>query len=64
MQGKTLSLGEGTYAELLPLGPPDNWERWNRDRDRRLARRPPSPYLPDELQSIPAILKKTGDGSG
>ena len=42
-EGKTLSLREGTYAELSPLGPPDEWERWNRERDRRFAeRRPPS----------------------
>ena len=48
--GYTLTLKEETYAELSPLGPPDEWERWNRERDRRVAeRRPPSRYLPDEL---------------
>ncbi len=50
--GKTLSLGEGNYAELSPLGPADDWEKWNVERDRRLAeRRPPTRYLPDELQT-------------
>jgi len=51
-EGKTLTVGEGDYAELAPLGPMDNWENWNRERDRRLAEtRPPSRYLPDELQT-------------
>jgi hypothetical protein len=60
-EGNTLSLGEGAYAELSPLGPPDEWERWNRDRDRRLAeRRPPSRYLPDELQAYSSDFEKNG----
>jgi hypothetical protein len=51
-EGKTLTVGGGDYAELAPLGPMDNWENWNRDRDRRLAEaRPPSRYLPDELHT-------------
>jgi len=51
--GKTLSLREGTYAELSPLGPPDEWERWNNKKDRRFAeRRPPSRYCPMELRLI------------
>jgi hypothetical protein len=50
--GKVLTVSEGDYAELAPLGPMDEWENWNRDRDRRLAEaRPPSRYLPDELQT-------------
>jgi Family of unknown function (DUF6600)/FecR protein len=60
-EGNALSLGEGTYAELSPLGPPDEWERWNRDRDRRLAeRRPPSRYLPDELQAYSSDFEDNG----
>jgi len=60
-EGKTLSLGEGTYAELAPLGAPDEWERWNRERDRRFAeQRPPSRYLPDELQPYSADLDENG----
>jgi hypothetical protein len=48
--GYALILKDETYAELSPLGPPDDWERWNMERDRRLAeRRPPPSYLPDEL---------------
>ena len=59
--GKTLSLREGTYAELSPLGPPDDWERWNRERDRKYAeRRPPSRYLPDELQAYSSDFEGNG----
>ncbi len=59
--GNTLSFREGTYAELSPLGPPDEWERWNRERDRRFAkRRPPSRYLPDELQPYSSDFEENG----
>jgi len=59
--GNTLSLRKGTYAELSPLGPPDEWERWNRERDRRFAeRRPPSRYLPDELQAYSSDFEENG----
>jgi hypothetical protein len=59
--GNTLSLREGTYAELSPLGPTDEWERWNRERDRRFAeRRPPSRYLPDELQAYSIDFEENG----
>ena len=49
--GEMLSLGEGGYSEKSTLNSPDDWERWNWDRDREIAeRRPPSRYLPEELQ--------------
>jgi hypothetical protein len=49
-EGQTFSVYEDRYAERGPLGEADEWERWNRRRDRRLAeyaegRR----YLPGEL---------------
>ncbi|MDH5768714.1 MAG: FecR domain-containing protein [Nitrospirota bacterium] len=48
--GKTLSLKQDMYAELYPLGPVDEWERWNKERDRRLSERRYSyRYLPNEL---------------
>jgi hypothetical protein len=48
--GKTLFISKDGYAELLPIEPPDYWERWNRDRDVRLQERRYSyRYLPDEL---------------
>lgn len=49
--GKTLSLKEDNYAEISPLGPFDEWERWNRDRDIKFEdRRYSSRYLPEELE--------------
>ena len=59
--GNTLSLRQGTYAELFPLGPPDEWERWNRERDGKFAeRRPSSRYLPDELQAYSGDFEENG----
>jgi hypothetical protein len=59
--GKTLSFREGTYAELSPLPPPDEWERWNKERDRRFVeRRPLSGYLPNELQAYSGDFEENG----
>jgi len=50
-EGETLSLGEGIISEKSAFGSPDDWERWNWERDRMIAeRRPPSRHLPEELQ--------------
>ena len=60
--GKKLFLREGYDAELAPLGPPDEWERWNRQRDRSLVtHRSPSRYLPEEL--YPYANDFEGNGS-
>lgn len=49
--GNMLSIRDQEYAELSPLGPSDEWERWNRERDRRLTEKRYSyRYLPDELR--------------
>lgn len=49
--GDMISIRGEEYAELSPLGPSDEWERWNRERDRRLTERGYSyRYLPDELR--------------
>ena len=49
--GSMLVLAPDGFAELSPLPPPDDWERWNRDRDRIvLARGPSVRYLPEELR--------------
>ncbi len=49
--GEVLSLGDGAYSEKSVLGAPDEWEKWNWERDRTIAeRRPPSRHLPEELQ--------------
>jgi hypothetical protein len=59
--GRTLSLREENYAELSPLGPPDKWETWNRERDRRYVEgRFPSRYLPDELQAYSSDFEENG----
>src|SRR4030042_2868102 len=59
--GYTLTLKDETYAELSPLGPPDDWERWNMERDRRLAeRRPPPSYLPEELYAYSSDFETYG----
>lgn len=59
--GKILVLREDDYAELSPLGSADEWERWNRERDRRLAeRRPPSRYLPEELHPYARDFEDNG----
>jgi len=49
--GKSLFIKEDAYAELAPLGPVDEWERWNKGRDTKLyEQRYSSRYLPDELK--------------
>lgn len=49
--GNMLTLRDQEYAELSPLGTADEWERWNRERDRKLTEKRYSyRYLPDELR--------------
>ena len=51
-RGRTLYLTDRGGAEFGPLPPADEWERWNRQRDAKLAEwRPPSQYLPEDLRS-------------
>ena len=60
-EGNTLSLREGTYSELTPLGPSDEWEEWNKERDRKFAERRTSyRYLPDELQAYSTDFEENG----
>jgi hypothetical protein len=50
--GESLALGENTPGELAPLGPPDEWERWNKERNDRIREyRESYPYLPYDLRS-------------
>jgi len=59
--GHTLTLGDEIFAELSPLGPPDDWERWNAERDSKLAeRRPPPSYLPEELYGYASDFETYG----
>jgi hypothetical protein len=49
--GEMLSIGQNTNGEIAQMGPPDEWEGWNKTRnDRIFARRGVSSrYLPPEL---------------
>jgi len=48
--GRTLSIRDDGSAEVSPMGPPDDWESWNIDRDRdQTAWNESSRYLPAEL---------------
>lgn len=59
--GKTLSVGEDFFADLSPLGSSDEWERWNRGRDRQLDEgRYSNKYLPDELDAYSYDFDKNG----
>jgi hypothetical protein len=60
-QDRTLAMREGAAAELGPMGPPDEWERWNRNRNRIYAdRRAPSRYLPEELYPYSNDFEENG----
>jgi hypothetical protein len=60
-QDRTLALREGFPAELGPMDPPDEWERWNRNRNRIYAdRRAPSRYLPEELYAYSSDFEDNG----
>ncbi len=60
-QDRTLVLKEGYPAELGPMGPPDEWERWNRSRNRIYAEgRTPSRYLPEELHPYSSDFEEHG----
>ena len=51
-RGRTLYITERGDAEFGPLPPADEWEKWNRQRDTKLAEwKPPSKYLPEDLRS-------------
>lgn len=59
--GKTLRVREDLYADMSPLGSPDEWERWNRQRDNRLfTYGESSRYLPDDLHEYSYDLDRNG----
>jgi hypothetical protein len=59
--GSLLALGADGYAEHSPLLPPDDWERWNRDRDRvALARGEGYRRLPEELRTYSSDFDENG----
>ena len=60
-QNRTLALREGSPGELGPIGPPDGWEEWNRNRNQKYAYpRAPSRYLPEELYAYSSDFEDNG----
>ena len=59
--GNTLTIRGENNAELAPIGSPDDWERWNMERDQRLnAWSESSRYLPDELHEYASDFDNSG----
>jgi hypothetical protein len=58
--GNILSLGGEADTEFSFVGPPDPWERWNMDRDRRLNMRASERYLPEELRPYSSDFDENG----
>lgn len=59
--GRTLRVRDDLYADMSPLGSPDEWERWNRQRDNRLfTYGESSRYLPDELNEYSNDFDRNG----
>lgn len=60
--GQMLSLGQGMNAELAPMGPPDEWEEWNKERNDSISASSgeASRYLPPELRAYSYDLERNG----
>ena len=59
--GDMLAVGADGYVELSPVPPPDDWQRWNAQRDRIvLARGKSYGYLPDELRMYSSDFEENG----
>jgi hypothetical protein len=59
--GYTLTIREDQAAELAPIAAPDDWERWNTDRDRtHVAWGESSRYLPDEMHDYSGDFDENG----
>ena len=60
-RGRTLYITERGDAEFGPLPPADDWEKWNRQRDTKLAEwKPPSKYLPEDLRTYSRDFDENG----
>ena len=60
--GQMVSLGQNTNGELAPMGPPDEWETWNKTRNDRLLaiKGASSSYLPAELSAYSYDFDSSG----
>lgn len=59
--GNALTIRPDGTAELAPIGTPDEWEKWNMDRDRQFAAwGESSRYLPDALHDYSSDIDQYG----
>ncbi|MBI5675073.1 MAG: FecR domain-containing protein, partial [Nitrospirae bacterium] len=60
--GSMVSLGQNTNGEVAPMGPPDEWERWNKRRNERIyaSEGNSSRYLPAELRAYSYDFDNSG----
>ncbi|SNB48024.1 DUF6600 domain-containing protein [Geobacter sp. DSM 9736] len=58
--GEMLSIGD-EESKLLPLAPPDAWQKWNQKRDRQIKPRTRSARLPEELWLYENELGSSGE---
>jgi hypothetical protein len=59
--GDSLHIGADMNAEISPLPPPDEWENWNQQRDKKLANGNRSlRYIPEELDDYAGDLDDNG----
>ncbi len=61
--GQTISLGRDTNGSIAPVGPPDGWDQWNRERNDQLFPKRQAAggnYLPMELRSYSYELDRSG----
>jgi hypothetical protein len=59
--GNALTIRPDGTAELAPIGTPDEWEKWNMDRDRQLVVwGESSRYLPDALHEYSSDFDQYG----
>lgn len=60
--GEMLSLGQDTNGEVSPIGEPDEWETWNKERNDRILeyREASSRYLPPSIREYAYDLDSYG----
>ncbi len=59
--GNALTINEDGSAEIAPIGEPDDWDRWNMERDKTVSAWGESTrYLPDGLQEYSSDFDNHG----
>ncbi|HMK57189.1 MAG TPA: DUF6600 domain-containing protein [Dissulfurispiraceae bacterium] len=60
--GEMISLGQDTNGEAGQMGPPDEWEKWNKMRNDQIfgGRHASLQYLPDELRTYSSDFDDNG----